>query len=106
MMCPVEPNGMGYWGVRPFKTIASIPQPTLSFVFIEEADPRSYNNGTWVMNVNPPGWVDPFAIFHGNFSSFAFADGQLGRAQVVGSIHDQSGDRFSERETEFLLVGG
>lgn len=36
---------------------------------------RGYNNGTWVIDVTPPGWVDPFAIFHGYVSTFAFADG-------------------------------
>lgn len=25
--------------------------------------------------MTPPGWVDPFAIFHGYVSTFAFADG-------------------------------
>jgi prepilin-type N-terminal cleavage/methylation domain-containing protein len=63
------------WTIRPFLKLANITQPVLAMVFIEEADPRSYNNGTWVINVTPPGWVDPFAIFHGDISTFAFADG-------------------------------
>ena len=44
-------------------------------VFIEEADTRSYNEGTWVIDVSPPGWVDGFAIFHGYVTTFGFADG-------------------------------
>ncbi len=47
--------------------------PTLSAVFVEEADPRNYNNGTWVMESG--GWVDPFAIFHGVVSTISFVDG-------------------------------
>jgi prepilin-type N-terminal cleavage/methylation domain-containing protein len=64
------------WGIRPFLKLSTIDQPSLAMVFIEEADPRSYNNGTWVIDVTPtPGWVDTFAIFHGDVSTFDFADG-------------------------------
>lgn len=59
----------------PFMKEAQITTPTMTMVFIEEADSRSYNNGTWALNVNPVGWVDTFAVFHGDNSSFAFADG-------------------------------
>jgi prepilin-type N-terminal cleavage/methylation domain-containing protein len=68
-------NGSGWDStVKVFTKLSGILQPSESFVFVEEADPRSYNNGTWVINVNPSGWVDPFAIFHGNWSTFSFAD--------------------------------
>jgi prepilin-type processing-associated H-X9-DG protein len=43
--------------------------------FVEEADPRNLNLGTWVMDRT--GWVDPFAIFHGHVSDFSFADGHV-----------------------------
>ena len=59
----------------PFMKDAQIITPTMTMVFIEEADPRSYNNGTWAFNVQPPGWVDTFAVFHGENSSVSFADG-------------------------------
>lgn len=72
---PMQSGGRTYWGIRPFMTYSTITQPSMAMVFVEEADPRSYNNGTWVINVSPPGWVDPFAVFHGAQSSFAFADG-------------------------------
>ncbi len=68
-------NGGMWTGVDPFKKLAGIPEPVMSLVFLEEADPRDYNNGTWVLNVSPPGWVDPFAVFHGDVSTLAFADG-------------------------------
>jgi prepilin-type N-terminal cleavage/methylation domain-containing protein/prepilin-type processing-associated H-X9-DG protein len=68
----------GMWsGIKPYTRSTQITEPSMSFVFIEEADPRSYNNGTWVLDVNPPGWVDPFAIFHGDVSTFGFADGHV-----------------------------
>jgi prepilin-type N-terminal cleavage/methylation domain-containing protein/prepilin-type processing-associated H-X9-DG protein len=68
-------SGMGWGSVTPYRKESHINEPANTMVFVEEADPRSYNNGTWVIDVNPPGWVDPFAIFHGNWSTFAFADG-------------------------------
>lgn len=42
-------------------------------LLIEEADPRGYNDGSWVMEATR--WVVPFAIFHGKVSTFSFADG-------------------------------
>jgi prepilin-type N-terminal cleavage/methylation domain-containing protein/prepilin-type processing-associated H-X9-DG protein len=68
-------NGGGWPGTTPYKKMSAIDQPSNDFVFIEEADSRFYNNGTWVINTAPPGWVDTFAIFHGNTSTFSFADG-------------------------------
>ena len=75
-------NSGGWDGfVQVFTKLSNVGQPADSMVFIEESDPRSYNNGTWVLDVaggmrtGAAGWVDPFAIFHGNFSTFAFADG-------------------------------
>lgn len=60
---------------RPFWKDVQVVTPVMSMVFNEEADPRSYNNGTWALNTQPPGWVDPFAVFHGDNSSLSFMDG-------------------------------
>ncbi|MCB1129130.1 MAG: hypothetical protein KDM81_21710, partial [Verrucomicrobiae bacterium] len=60
----------------PYVKMTEVLGPSEAMLFIEEADPRSYNNGTWVINVNPgAGWVDPFAIFHGHVSTIGFVDG-------------------------------
>jgi prepilin-type processing-associated H-X9-DG protein len=69
--------GSGGWtGTTPYKKISSIDSASDAIVFVEEADSRGYNNGTWVLNPMPsPGWVDTFAVFHGNWSTFSFADG-------------------------------
>jgi len=62
-------------GAQPYFTkVTEIREPAMSMVFVEEQDRRSENKGTWVINV-PTGWVDPFAVAHGNDSSFSFADG-------------------------------
>ena len=59
-----------------FTRFSELLAPTYSLTFLEESDPRGYNWGTWVMDVLPsPGWVDPFSIYHGNSSTFCFADG-------------------------------
>ena len=68
-------NGSGWGGVVPFRKTSHIEVPSEAFVFLEEADTRDYNAGTWVIDISPPGWVDPFAIFHGNVTTFGFADG-------------------------------
>jgi len=66
-------NGLGWGGQVPYTKASEIKIPAISFTFIEEADPRGYNQGTWVMDNFQ--WVDPFAIFHGIVSTFSYADG-------------------------------
>lgn len=68
-------NGGGWSGTTPFKKYSAVIVPSKTFVFIEESDPRNENNGTWVLDTSPPGWVDTFAVFHGNVSDFSFIDG-------------------------------
>jgi prepilin-type processing-associated H-X9-DG protein len=70
-------NGGGWAGISPYKKMSAARQPTQTFVFIEESDPRNENKGTWVLNTTPPGWVDTFAVFHGNVSDFSFMDGHV-----------------------------
>ncbi|MSU63658.1 MAG: type II secretion system protein [Pedosphaera sp.] len=63
-------------GPQPYyEKLGTVLSPSEAMVFIEEADPRGHALGTWVIDVKPsPGWVDPFAIFHGNVSTLSFAD--------------------------------
>jgi prepilin-type N-terminal cleavage/methylation domain-containing protein len=87
-------NGMGYqaggyWGDSglpggeqiPYVKISDVVPPSQAFVFIEEADPRGDNEGTWVCDhsdgIGNSGWVDNFAIFHGLDTDFNFADGHV-----------------------------
>jgi len=85
-------NGSGWTGT-PFKKLTGVPSPTLSAVFIEEADTRGFQAGTWV--INRGGWVDPFAIFHGIVSTLSFADGHAEShkwrdAQTIKAATDSS----------------
>jgi prepilin-type N-terminal cleavage/methylation domain-containing protein len=65
-------NG-GMWSTTAYKKISSVDDPSSAAIFIEESDPRNENQGTWVMDRT--GWVDTFAVFHGNWSTFSYADG-------------------------------
>ena len=89
-------NGMngGDWqggntGLQPpYQKLSTVVSPAEAMVFLEEADPRGNNKGTWVIDVKPaPGWVDPFAIFHGNVSTISFVDGH---AEIHGWVESTS----------------
>jgi prepilin-type N-terminal cleavage/methylation domain-containing protein len=55
---------------------SQILQPALKYVFVEEADPRGTNKGSWVLNAKTKTWVDPLAIWHSRArSSLGYADG-------------------------------
>jgi prepilin-type N-terminal cleavage/methylation domain-containing protein/prepilin-type processing-associated H-X9-DG protein len=59
----------------PFKKHSALPRPSRMYVFVEEADPRGWNRGTWVLDIIPDNWVDPMAIYHNDSSTLGFADG-------------------------------
>ncbi len=94
-------NGMngGSWQdpyQPPYEKRSAVASPAEAMIFLEEADPRGNNLGTWVIDVKPaPGWVDPFAIFHGNVSTISFADGHAEShtwkdPQVIKAAKDSS----------------
>lgn len=56
-----------------YKRTTEMKAPAMTAVFVEEADPRGAQRGTWIMQRD--GWIDVFAIFHGVVSTFSFADG-------------------------------
>jgi len=69
-----------FWGAgATYTKMSAIFQPGLTFSFVEEADWRGYNLGTWVLNwMGRRGfmWQDPPAIWHINVCSIGFADGR------------------------------
>jgi prepilin-type processing-associated H-X9-DG protein len=53
-----------------------ISQPATKYVFVEEADPRGWNPGSWVLDPVVKAWVDPLAVWHSNSrSTLGYADG-------------------------------
>jgi prepilin-type N-terminal cleavage/methylation domain-containing protein/prepilin-type processing-associated H-X9-DG protein len=89
-----------------FVKINQVVEPSSSFVFIEESDPRSYNNGTWVMDTNPPGWVDPFAVFHGNVSTFSFVDGHAENHRWLDGATIRAAQNSAAGVSSFYWTGG
>jgi prepilin-type N-terminal cleavage/methylation domain-containing protein len=61
------------------KKITGIPDVVRCIVFVEEADSRDYNEGTWALDVStiPSGytWVDSMAQNHNDTGDEGFADG-------------------------------
>ncbi len=56
--------------------VTKIVNPGIKIVFLENADPRGWLMGSWIMNYGTvPSWIDPFAVWHGEQSPLGFADG-------------------------------
>jgi prepilin-type processing-associated H-X9-DG protein len=99
-------NGGMWSGIKSFTKLGQIQQPANAFVFIEESDSRGYNMGTWVLNVSPPGWVDGFAIFHGNVTTFAFADSHVELHKWLEASTIKAGTDFANGKDSFYWTGG
>jgi prepilin-type N-terminal cleavage/methylation domain-containing protein len=68
-----------YWGAgATYTKMTSINAPSTTFIFLEDADERNRNVGTWVVTWAMGGstftWVDPPAMYHGDVSTMSFAD--------------------------------
>ena len=79
-------GGENAWGSGVgFTTLPSVINPSSTFYFREDVDPRGFNEGTWVLqwHTDKPlyghlqsfDWVDPIPMYHGNVSTAAFVDG-------------------------------
>jgi len=103
-------NGIKAWqgGAQlPNEKMTEVRSPAEAMVFIEEADPRNFNRGTWVINVEPSaGWVDPFAVFHGNSSTIGFADGHAESHTWVEDSTLQAARNSSDGNNSFNWAGG
>ncbi len=67
---------------NPITDYRIIKAPDNQLVFLEEADPRSYNQGSWVIHpesstTNPNQWIDFVAVNHSEGDNVAFADGHV-----------------------------
>jgi len=68
-------NGENWSGSVRARKYSDLKRPATKYVFLEDIDPRGYNVGSWVMNFNPPRWVDPLAMWHNERGTIGFADG-------------------------------
>lgn len=68
---------------------SQIKNPGSKFVFLEEMDvQQEYNDNTWniFLQRSAPTWFDPVAVWHGDSSTFGYADGHAERHKWVGSL--------------------
>ncbi len=99
--------GTGSTGVKAFNTkLTAIRQPSISFAFLEESDPRGYNEGTWLLNVSPASWCDGFAIFHGDTTTFAFADSHVENHNWLETTTLKAAKNFAKGTSVFNWSGG
>ena len=96
--------GVNWSGQVPFSKLAEVRPPSQAMVFIEEADPRGFNNGPWVMDIT--GWVDPLAVFHGNVSTFSFADGHAESHRWRDAATIKAATDSANGQSSFFWPGG
>ena len=87
-----------------YTKLTQVTSPAVSGVFIEESDPRGFENGTWVMDKT--GWVDGFAIFHGVVTSLSFADGHVESHRWLNGATIAAGQAFARGVPDFYWAGG
>lgn len=97
-------NGQGWDGQIPFTKLSQVPISTLTALFIEEADPRWFENGTWV--IQSDSWVDGFAIFHGVVTSVAFVDSHAESHKWVRGDTIQAATAMANGISDFYWSGG
>jgi len=66
----------GEVGVQAVKKYSEIISPARKYVFVEEADPRHWNMGSWLVNPTGNQWVDPLTVWHEDRSTLGWADGR------------------------------
>jgi prepilin-type processing-associated H-X9-DG protein len=71
------------------KKATTFRRPTDTLVFIEEAEGRGYNLGTWGKPSSV--WVDVPTLFHGNANTMAFLDGHAEHHKWTDPIVVQGG---------------
>ena len=77
-------NGEGKGGITDFKKIPEVKRPSECFNFLEDADVRGYNVGTFEVdwkNKTTITFVDPVALYHGNVNTEGFVEGHAEHRQ-------------------------
>lgn len=76
-----------------------IRNPATKYVFVEEADPRQWNMGSWIIYPTGDSWCDPLTVWHGNRSCLGWADGRA-------EMHRWLDERTIEMAEIFADQGG
>ncbi len=95
-------NGEGWQDTyKQAEKYSELYQPAGKYVFVEEADPRGWNQGSWVLNPLTGTWVDPFAVWHSKTrSTLGYADGHTEIRRWV----DNSTIEMSRKQEFFYVV--
>lgn len=72
---PGGANGEMWAGYTRARRLSDLANPARRYVFVEEADPRGIQIGSWQMNPGTKTWVDPLAMWHPERTTLGFADG-------------------------------
>jgi len=70
---------------------SEIDNPATKYVLVEEADPRSWNMGSWLLYPTGNKWCDPLTVWHGNSSCLGWADG---RAEMHRWLDERTIDMY------------
>jgi len=74
-----KPDGLngGNYVVTSATKQDELPRPSLIYIFVEEADARGYNEGTWEFDPLTPQSRDDVAVFHNNKGTLSYDDGHV-----------------------------
>jgi prepilin-type N-terminal cleavage/methylation domain-containing protein len=81
--------------------MSQIRRPAGKYVFVEEADGRGENIGSWSLYLSAAGWTDPFAIWHRDSSTLGYADGHA----ILRLWRDQTTIDLAESQTFGAVPG-
>jgi prepilin-type N-terminal cleavage/methylation domain-containing protein len=111
-------NGEGYGGIPPISKQTSIQRPTRMYVFVEDADWRGHNTGSWVMDPVSPSAVDNLAVYHNVKGTLGFADGHsimykwkdketitVGKAAARGEQGNFGAGVMGRNDTRYMAEG-
>jgi prepilin-type processing-associated H-X9-DG protein len=68
-------NGENWNDYNKATLYTEIKNPTERYIFVEEADTRGGNLGSWQMQPKGMTWTDPVSMWHKKKSTLGFADG-------------------------------
>ncbi|MBL8762956.1 MAG: type II secretion system protein [Phycisphaerae bacterium] len=84
---------------RSARRLSDLWRPAENFAFLEESDPRGCNEGSWVMWLDHPQWIDPLTVWHGSLGTLGYADGHasIHKWEDPRTIAMSADQRFNSR---------
>jgi len=84
---------------RAVRKYSEIENPSTKYVFVEEADPRTWNMGSWIIYTTGDQWCDPLTVWHDERSTLGWADGRA-------EMHRWLDERTIEMYNVYVNGGG